>query len=96
MRVHAGHCNDRAAEVVSDENARAVLEVEDPLRRGDVVLKRRERFLYHGHGIAVLASNNKIIELKGRGFAPLAAVLSFLAGDRDTRGASERGLAGRG
>jgi len=33
-----------------------------------------------------------MIELMGRGFALLAAVLSFIAGNRDPRGSSDDGI----
>ena len=56
--IDSGLGNDRAAVAVADENAWARLKVEDPLRCGDVVLKRGFWNLYHAHVIAVLGQNS--------------------------------------
>src|ERR1700751_2480563 len=57
MRVDASLCDNQATVAVTDKDARARLQVEDPLRRGDVVLKRRERFLYHLQVLSVLGKD---------------------------------------
>jgi len=53
MLVEGRLGDDRAAVAVADQDARARLKVDDPLRRGDVVRKRRFWHLDHGHVVAV-------------------------------------------
>src|SRR5450631_2412748 len=57
MWVDAGFGDYRTAVAVADQDTRTGLKVEDPLRRGDVVLKRRFWHLYHGHIIPILGED---------------------------------------
>ena len=45
--MDAGLGDDRAAVAVADEQRGAVLQIENPLRRRDIVGKRRLRLLHH-------------------------------------------------
>lgn len=57
MRIDSGLGDDRAAVAMRDQNARTLLEIDDALRGGDILLQRGQRFLNDTDVVPILGQD---------------------------------------